>query len=278
MNGKDEARLRDLAARIRSRVLGMARDGGCFIGAALSCADILAVLYGGGLRVSPSHQYNPDRDFFFLSKGHAVPALYGALAETGWFDPARLDHHLKTSDLIYWHPHRLIPGVEFHFGSLGHGLPVAVGTAMDTALRKGTGRAVVLTGDGEWNEGSNWEALLVASARKLDRLVVIVDRNGFQANLETEALVPLEPLEAKFLAFGASVRRGDGHAVRWLSRTLKEVPFSAGKPSVVIADTVRGRGIPSLEARADGWFRKVDDAEYARMEDELRRYGPENPS
>lgn len=267
-----------LADRARTRVLRMARDGGCFIGAAMSCVDILAVLYGGVLRVSPAAPDDPGRDFFFLSKGHAVPALYGVLAEAGWFDPVRLDSHLKPSDLVYWHPNRALPGVEFHSGSLGHGLPLALGAAMDIRLRGGVNRAVVLTGDGEWDEGSNWEALLVASARKLHELVVIIDRNGFQANLRTEDLVPLEPLRDKLRAFGAAVRRGDGHSLAWLSRTLHAVPFAPGRPSVIIADTIRGRGLPSLEARADAWFRKIDEAEYAILTEELKRSAKGEPA
>jgi transketolase len=270
MKLSEEARMRSLASGARFRVLRLARDGGCFIGAALSCVDILAVLYGGSLRLSPTAPDDPNRDFFFLSKGHAVPALYGILAETGWFDPARLDHHLKTTDMIYWHPHRAVAGVEFHSGSLGHSLPVALGVALDTRLRGGSNLVVVLTGDGEWDEGSNWEALLVAAAKRLFRLVVIIDRNGFQANMRTESLIPLEPLEAKFRAFGAAVRRGDGHSIRWLARTLRAVPFAPDKPSVIIADTVRGRGLPSLEGRADAWFRKIDEAEYSKLAVELR--------
>jgi transketolase len=276
MNADEAGRLRDIAGGARSRVLRLALEGGCFIGAALSCVDILAVLYGGVLRVAPSAADDPDRDYLFLSKGHAVPALYGVLAETGWLDPARLDRHLKTTDLIYWHPNRSVAGVEFHSGSLGHALPVALGAALDIRIGGGPNRVVVLTGDGEWDEGSNWEALLVAAARRLSNLVVIVDRNGFQANLETESLVPLEPLDDKFRSFGAEVRRGDGHSFDWLGRTLRELPFSGDKPSVIIADTVRGRGLPSLEARADGWFRRLDEAEYAKLAEELRLPGERN--
>src|SRR5262249_55529588 len=146
-----------LALRVRERILRMARGGGCFVGAALSCADILAHLYGRVLRVSPHTLGQPDRDYLFLSKGHDVPALYGTLAELGFIAPERLENHLSTHDSIYWHPNRAVPGVEFHSGSLGHLLSVAMGVALDIRLRGGTNRAYVVLGDGELDEGSVWE-------------------------------------------------------------------------------------------------------------------------
>ena len=164
---------------------------------------------------------------------------------------------------------RQLPGVEFHAGSLGHLLSVAIGVAIDIRLRKGTNRVFVVLGDGELNEGSIWEGLLVARARGLDNLVAVVDRNGFQANLPTEELLPLEPLEAKFEAFGWQVRRVDGHAFRELEAGLAGLPFRAGSPSVLIADTVRGKGLPSIERRADRWFVNFTPAEVEQLLQEL---------
>src|SRR5262249_27578666 len=156
---------------------------------------------------SPETRTSADRDYLFLSKGHDVPALYGTLAEFGFVDEKRLDRHLSPEDSIYWHPNRAVAGVEFHSGSLGHLPAVAIGVAMDIQMSGGSNRVFVVVGDGELNEGSVWEAALVAAARKLDNLVLIVDRNEFQANVRTEDLVPLEPIEAKFAAFGWAADR-----------------------------------------------------------------------
>jgi transketolase len=198
-----------------------------------------------------------------------VPALYGTFVELGWLAPQRLQNHLSPNDDLYWHPNRNIPGIEFHSGSLGHLLAVASGVALDCKLRRQTNRVVVITGDGELNEGSNWEACLVAQAYHLDNLVIVVDLNAFQANLRTEALLPLEPLAQKFEAFGCAVRQVDGHDFRALAELFAGLPFADGRSSVVIADTVRGRGLPSLEQRADRWFCNFSHDEVAQLLDEL---------
>jgi transketolase len=232
----------------------MATNGGCFLGASLSCADLLVLLYSRVLRVGPDRVTDPDRDYLLLSKGHDVPALYATLAELGFFDPARLSRHLEMTDHLYWHPNTSMPGIEFHSGSLGHLLPVALGVAYDMRLRRGNGRVVVVVGDGELNEGSVWEAVLVGRAQRLENLIVVVDRNGLQANARTEDLVPLEPLAEKFAAFGWGVSTVDGHDFAALDRALGALPAASRAPSVVIATTVRGKGLPSLEGRADRWF------------------------
>jgi transketolase len=262
------AALQERALRVREHVVRMSGGGGCFIGASLSCVDLLVHLYERVLRVSPRTLDDPGRDYLFLSKGHDVPALYGVLAELGYFDRARLARHLDPSDHLYWHPNRRIPGVEFHSGSLGHLLAVAIGVALDIKLCGGTNRVFVVLGDGELDEGSIWEAALVASAHRLDNLVAIVDRNEFQANLETERLIPLEPLAEKLRAFGFGVRECDGHSFPSL-----EDAFSggdeAGRPRAVIAHTVRGKGLPSLERRADRWFVRFSPAEVEMLLAEL---------
>jgi len=242
------------ALKVREHIIRMSGNGGCFIGASLSCADLILYLYKEFLNVNPDNLEDPKRDYFFLSKGHDVPALYGTYVELGWLDEARLKNHLHTNDTIYWHPNRNIPGVEFHSGSLGHNLSVAMGVAIDCKLRKQKNKVVVVVGDGELNEGSMWEGLLVASAYKLDNLIVIVDRNQFQANMPTEELIPLNPLKKKFEAFGCSVKKIDGHNFEKMSKAFKAFPFAKGKVSVVIAETIRGKGLPSIEKRADRWF------------------------
>jgi transketolase len=259
------------ALRVREHIIRMAGGGGCFIGASLSCADLMVYLYDSVLRISPDDTSNADRDYLLLSKGHDVPALYGTLAEFGYIDPNRLSNHLKPHDCIYWHPNRGVPGVEFHSGSLGHLLSVGIGVAVDVKMCGGTNRIFVMVGDGELDEGSIWEGVLVAAAQRLDNLVMIVDRNGFQANVATEALVPLEPLQAKFHAFGWSCDRVDGHDFEQIAAAFGSLPRRHNQPTAIIADTVRGTGLPSLERRADRWFVSASDQEIEQLLGELHR-------
>jgi transketolase len=260
------AALEARAHAVRQHIIRMAGGGGCFIGASLSCADLLVHLYSRVLEVSPSRTRDPSRDYLFLSKGHDVPALYGVLAELGYIERERLAQHLSPHDHLYWHPNRAIPGVEMHSGSLGHLLSVAMGVAYDQGLTRTSGRSFVVLGDGELDEGSIWEGLLVAGAKQLERLVVIIDRNGFQANVRTEALIPLEPLVPKLEAFGWVVRRIDGHDFDALEEAFTDLPRA---PTAIIADTVRGRGLPSIEARADRWFVRLGDTEVQDLLAEL---------
>ena len=254
MTQEENIELENMALRVREHIIRLSTDGGCFTGASLSCADLIVHLYSRFLNVGPHNFDAPDRDYLFLSKGHDVPALYGTFVELGWMAPERLRNHLKANDTIYWHPNRNVPGIEFHSGSLGHLPSVAIGVALDCKMRGLQNRIVVITGDGELNEGTVWEALLVANAYHLDNLLFIVDRNHFQANMRTEDLIPLEPMAPKFEAFGWHVKRVNGHDFAALDEALAEVPFVSGRPSLLIADTVRGRGLPSIQERADRWF------------------------
>jgi len=266
MTNEELDSLQAKAVKVRKHIIRMSEGGGCFIGASLSCVELMIYCYARVIRrQSPN---DPNRDYLFLSKGHDVPALYGTFAEMGLIDPSRLGNHLSTEDSIYWHPNRNIPGVEFHSGSLGHLPAVAAGVALDCKLREGDNRVVVITGDGELNEGSVWETILVANAYGLDNLTILVDRNQFQANIRTEELVPLEPLADKFAAFGCSVARVDGHDFRQLEKAFG-APIEYGKPRVIIADTVRGKGLPSIEARADRWFCSFTAAEVMQLLEEL---------
>jgi transketolase len=276
MTNEELDSLQATAIKVREHIIRMSEGGGCFIGASLSCVELMVYCYARVIRrESPN---DPNRDYLFLSKGHDVPALYGTFAEMGLMDASRLGNHLSTADSIYWHPNRNIPGVEFHSGSLGHLPAVAAGVALDCKLRQGDNRVVVITGDGELNEGSVWETILVANAYGLDNLTILVDRNQFQANIRTEELVPLEPLADKFTAFGCSVARVDGHDLRQLEKAFSEPAGAAsaglgvpgrGKVRVIIADTVRGKGLPSIEARADRWFCSFTSAEVAQLLEEL---------
>jgi transketolase len=259
----------DLALRVREHVIRMTRGGGCFLGASLSCADLLVHLYTKVLRVAPTATDDPERDFLLLSKGHDVPALYATLAELGFMPTGRLARHLDPDDVLYWHPNREVPGVEFHAGSLGHLLSVGAGIATDAKMRGAPNRVFVILGDGECDEGSVWEAALVAAARGLDNLVVIVDRNGYQANVATEELIPLEPFAPKWEAFGWRTARINGHDFEQLDRAFAELPAQRGKPTVIIADTVRNKGLPSLEGKPERWFVKLTAGEVEQLIAEL---------
>jgi len=261
--------LESTALKVREHIIKMSTDGGCFVGASLSAADLIVYLYSEFLNINKNNLDDPNRDYLFLSKGHDVPALYGTFAELGLLEKDRLKNHLSTTDHIYWHPNTKIPGIEFHSGSLGHLPSVAIGVAMDIKIKGGTNKVVCIMGDGELNEGTCWEAVLVANAYKLDNLIFVIDRNHFQANMATEDLIPLEPLHDKFTAFGAAVKRIDGHSFEALHGAFSAYPFQTGKLNVVIADTVRGKGLPSIERRADRWFCNFNASEVEDLLKEL---------
>lgn len=261
--------LQGLSLQVREHVIRMTEGGGCFIGASLSCVELMVFLYGHHVNVNVDNLQSPDRDYVFLSKGHDVPALYGTLAELGFITPDRLQQHLKTSDSIYWHPNRTIPGVEFHSGSLGHLPAVAAGVAMDCKMKEQNNRIIVITGDGELNEGSVWETLLVANAHGLGNLTLVVDRNQFQANVRTEDLIPLEPLADKFTAFGCGVQSINGHDFEQLEVAFQTTALQSDRVQVIISNTVRGKGLPSIEARADRWFCAFSAAEVQGLLEEL---------
>ncbi|MEW6004118.1 MAG: 1-deoxy-D-xylulose-5-phosphate synthase N-terminal domain-containing protein [Stygiobacter sp.] len=261
--------LQQTSLKVREHIIRMSGNGGCFIGASLSCADLTVYLYKEFLNISKETLNDETRDYLFLSKGHDVPALYGTFAELGWLEKDRLNNHLKTNDFIYWHPNRNIPGIEFHSGSLGHNFSVAAGVALDCKLKNINNKIVVIVGDGELNEGSMWEGLLVANAYKLDNVLVIVDRNQFQANLSTEELIPLEPLDKKFEAFNCAVKKINGHNFDEMENVFNSFPFEKNKISVVIAETVRGKGLPSIEKRADRWFVNFKQEEIEQLIQEL---------
>lgn len=268
----DEQKLRELketAYKVRQHIIRMSTDGGCFIGAALSCTDLIVYLYKEFLNVNINNLEDSNRDYLFLSKGHVVPVLYGTFAELGLLDKERLKNHLKANDYIYWHPNRSIPGIEFHSGSLGHSLSVAMGVAIDCKMRDQNNKIVVVMGDGELNEGSNWEAFLVAAAKKLDNLIAVVDRNRLQANMRTEDLIPLEPIAEKFKAFGWNTRTVNGHDFEELEKAFSEFPIKENTPSLIIAETIRGKGLPSIEARTDRWFANFSHEEVESLLKEL---------
>ncbi len=231
-------------------------------GGDLSSADILAVLYFGGvLRVDPSQPNWPQRDRFVLSKGHCSGAFYSALAARGFFPPAQLKTHMEPLSMLNGHPDRnKLPGVEANTGPLGHGLPIAVGAALAARMRKESWRVFVLTGDGELQEGSNWEAAMTAQHYGLDNLTVIVDRNRIQQGDFTENTIRMEPLAARWSAFGFAVDEVDGHDSAGLLDRFSHLPIQPGKPSCIIANTVKGKGF-SLAENQPAWHHGVPDDE-----------------
>lgn len=239
----------ELAARIRRHALRMtSRGGSSHIGAILSMTDIVAVLYGGVLRVDPANPKWPDRDRFILSKGHAGAGVYAALAERGFMTLEKLaTHYQDGSDLSGHVSHKGIPGVELSTGSLGHGLSVGAGMAYGAKLDGRQHRVVVLLSDGECDEGSNWEAILFAAHHRLDNLLAVVDYNKIQSLRPVAETLALEPFADKWRSFGWSVAECDGHDHEALAAAFARVPFEDGRPSVVIAHTVKGKGVSFME-------------------------------
>lgn len=240
-------------------------------GGSLSCVDILNVLYNHTLNVSPETFHSPDRDRYIQSKGHSVEALYVVLSDKGFFPREALNTVERYQSPYIGHPTRDINGIEQNTGALGHGLAVAVGMALAAKLDKRTYRVYTLLGDGELSEGSNWEALMSASHYKLDNLVVIIDRNKLQITASTDEVNAIEPLPEKFRAFGTAVCECDGNDVDELKTIFDQVPFEAGKPNLVIAHTVKGKGVSYMENSVP-WHHKVpSDAEYAIALQEFER-------
>jgi len=258
----DPLALRRQASEIRKRNLRLIVEAGAgHTGGDLSAADILTVLYFGGvLRVDPAVPGAPTRDRFFLSKGHASGLLYTTLALAGFFPEAELHTFMQPHARLSGHPSVRVPGVEANTGALGHGLPIATGAALAAKLDNAPWRAFVLTGDGELQEGSNWEAALIAAHQRLDTLVCIVDRNHIQMMDRTERIARLDPLADKWRAFGWAVREVDGHDHAALLEALHAVPFEPGRPSCLIANTRKGRGVSFIEDRID-WHHRVPTPE-----------------
>lgn len=255
---------RDLAKAIRIHALRMTGRGkSSHIGAIFSIAEILAVLYGGVLRIRPEEPEWEARDRFILSKGHAGAGVYAALAETGHFPISWLDTHCQDGSRLSGHvSHRGVPGVELSTGSLGHGLGVAVGMAMGLKLAGRAERVFVLLSDGECDEGSTWEGALFAGHHMLENLVAIVDYNKIQSLAPTAETLDLEPFAAKWSAFRWAVREVNGHDCDVLERVLREVPFEGGLPSVVIAHTTKGKGVSFMENKVLWHYRTASGDEF----------------
>jgi transketolase len=250
--------------RYRRKILEIIKHAGAgHTGGGLSCIDILNVLYNRILRVSPQSFSDPRRDRYIQSKGHCVEALYVVLADRGFFAVSELATLCQYQSHFVGHPTRKVPGVEQNTGALGHGLSLAVGTALSGKLDKLGNRVFTLLGDGELAEGSNWEAAMSAAHHRLDNLVAIVDRNSLQISGRTRDVCNSEPLAEKFVAFGWSVTTVAGHDLQALSAALAS-PAPDGKPIAVLADTVKGRGVSFMEDVAKWHHGVPNDQEYER--------------
>jgi transketolase len=232
-------------------------------GGSLSCVDILNVLYNHVLRISPETFHQTERDHYIHSKGHSVEALYVVLADKGFFPKERLSQVEKYASDFIGHPTRSVNGVEQNTGSLGHGLPFSVGLAIAAKKDGRSNRVFTTLGDGELTEGSNWEASASAAHYHLDNLIVIIDRNTLQISGRTESVMAMEPLEEKFTSFGYAVRHVDGNNVAELAALFEKLPFEPGKPNLVLAHTVKGKGISFMEDNVQWHHRVPTDAEYA---------------
>lgn len=231
-------------------------------GGDLSSSDILTSLYlGGVLQVDPKNPTWPQRDRFIMSKGHCSGAFYSTLAARGFFPAEQLKTFMDPLSMLNGHPDRnKVHGVEANTGPLGHGLPIGTGAALAAKMRGESWRVFVLTGDGELQEGSNWEAAMTAQHYGLDNLVVIVDRNRIQQGDFTEKTIRMDPLAARWEAFGFAVREVDGHDFAQLLQVFQCVPFTPNKPSCVIANTTKGKGVSFAENKP-AWHHGVPTRE-----------------
>lgn len=254
-----------IAYRLRMQSLTMAHKAHTsHIGSALSICDIAAVLYCKVLKYNLDQAKCPLRDRFILSKGHACTAIYAVLAETGFISHEQLETYGQDHSILMNHINHKVPGVEFSSGSLGHGLPFGAGKAV-AAKRKGEAwRIFVLMSDGELDEGSNWEALMFAAHHKLDNLIAIIDYNKLQSLGTVDNTLRVEPLADKFKAFGAAVKEVDGHDHKKLEDALGSAPWVAGRPSVLIAHTIKGKGVSFMENKVEWHYRSPNAEQLAQ--------------
>ena len=262
-----EDRFRRIATRIRSHVLRMTnRAKTSHVGTSLSMADLLAVLYGGVIRVDPDRPGWPERDRFILSKGHGAAAAYAVLAESGFFPVDwMLETYCQNGSVLAGHiSHTGVPGVEASTGSLGHGLSIACGMALAGKRDKLPYRVFTILSDGECDEGSTWEAVLFAPHHRLDNLIAIVDYNKIQSLGSVRDTLDLEPFAQKWEAFGWSVREIDGHDFGQIESALKSAPFEANRPSCIIAHTVKGKGVSFMENEVAWHYKAPSDEDLRR--------------
>jgi transketolase len=271
MSNYDIRELELIAARCRRKIVRMVESSGCgHLGGALSCLDIIVALYFRFMNVDPLDPKLVDRDRFVLSAGHKCMAQYAVLAEKGFFDEKVLDTYGKLNSKIPGHPdmHKL-PGVEANTGALGHGLSIAAGMALSTRLKKNHEKIYVIMGDGELAEGSVWEAVAAAAHHRLANLVLFIDDNGLQISGKTTEIMNFEPIARRFEAFGWAVRDIDGNSMQEIVDVLEHIPFESEKPSVVIANTIKSKGLSFAEGKKEYHYWKPSKKELCRAISEL---------
>ena len=263
--------VRAIARRVRGKLVELSHTANTpHLGSSLSCVDILVALYWGVLRIDSPLDENRDR--FILSKGHAATTLYTVLGERGLFPIELLESYAKPGSPLAEHPVRgSAPGIEVTSGSLGHGLSLGVGMALAGRINGLSYRVVVVLSDGECNEGSVWEAALMAAAQKLDNLMVIIDYNKWQATGRSEDVMAIQPMVEKWASFGWSSSNIDGHDVPRLMEKLAKLPDGTGKPVAIVANTVKGKGVSFMEDDNNWHYRipNADEVQKAKQELDL---------
>lgn len=263
--------LNRIARDLRARVIRMSHAGRApHLGSSLSCIDILVAAYWRCLRIDPATPLDPDRDRFLLSKGHAAAALYATLAKREFFDASELINYNVAGSRFPEQPSpRAVPGIEAATGSLGHGLPIGLGMALAARIQQRDYRVVAVMSDGECNEGTVWEAAMFAAAQRLDSVTVVIDFNRWQATDRSEEVMALSPLVDKWQAFGWSAVEVDGHDIDALAQRMNGTPLEAGKPTAIIARTIKGKGVSFMEDDNNWHYRIPNDEELRAALDEL---------
>ena len=238
-------------------------------GGSLSCTDILNVLYNDVLQVTPENFSDKNRNRYIQSKGHSVEALYVVLADKGFFPESDLETLCKAGSHYVGHPTRKVNGIEFNTGALGHGLSISAGTALAGKMDSAPYKVYTLLGDGELAEGSNWEAAMMAAHYKLDNLVAILDHNALQITGANREVCSPYPIDEKFRAFGWEVRETDGNDIQQLRKTFNSIPLQPGKPTLIIANTVKGKGVSFMENEKKWHHGVPSDEQYEMAKDEL---------
>lgn len=271
LTARDVEELSRKAREIRSTIIKMAtRAGTGHLAPALDLVEILLLLYKKFMSIRPQEPYFEERDRFILSKGHACLVLYAVLAEMGFFPWEKLKTFcLERNTLLGGHPETRVPGIEANTGSLGHGFPIGIGMAINGKSRDQNYRVYTVIGDGESQEGTIWEGAMAASHLGLDNLVAVIDRNHLQVSGFTQEVMQVAPLAEKWKSFGWEVMEVDGHDFTALHQVFSALPFEEGKPSLIIANTVKGRGLSFAENRVEWHYRVPTKEEYQKAREEL---------